>query len=77
MRTKNRLMRLFRRFRGLHRGGDQTWSRDSLSRLYFDTGATVMRTLGLQTHTEWDSRAWKKYFILTFAAAAPRGSSSE
>ena len=39
-----------------------------------DTGATVMRTLGLQTHTEWESRAVEEIFQTTFAAA-PRGSS--
>lgn len=27
-----------------------------------DTGATVMRTLGLETHTEWDSRAVEEIF---------------
>ncbi len=27
-----------------------------------DTGATVMRTLGLQTHTEWDSRPVEEIF---------------
>jgi hypothetical protein len=39
-----------------------------------DTGATVMRTLGLQTHTEWDSHAVEEIFQAAFAAA-PRGSS--
>lgn len=33
-----------------------------------DTGATVMRILGLDTHTEWDSTAVEEIFI---AAAAP------
>ncbi len=39
-----------------------------------DTGATVMRTLGLQTHTEWESHAVEEIFQAAFAAA-PRGSS--
>ena len=39
-----------------------------------DTGATVMRTLGLQTHTEWDSHAVEEIFQAAFAAA-PQGSS--
>ena len=39
-----------------------------------DTGATVMRTLGLQTHTEWESHAVEEIFQASFAAA-PRGSS--
>jgi len=34
-----------------------------------DTGATVMRTLGLETHTEWDSRAVEEIFQAAFAAA--------
>ncbi len=34
-----------------------------------DTGATVMRTLGLQTHTEWESRAVEEIFQAAFAAA--------
>jgi hypothetical protein len=38
-----------------------------------DTGATVMRTLGLQTHTEWESHAVEEIFQAAFAAA-PRGS---
>jgi hypothetical protein len=38
-----------------------------------DTGATVMRTLGLQTHTEWDSHAVEEIFQGVFAAA-PRES---
>jgi Type I phosphodiesterase / nucleotide pyrophosphatase len=37
-----------------------------------DTGATVMRTLGLQTHTEWESRAVEEIFQAAFAAA-PQG----
>ena len=37
-----------------------------------DTGATVMRTLGLQTHTEWESRAVEEIFQAAFAEA-PRG----
>ncbi|BCA55027.1 conserved exported protein of unknown function [Nitrospira sp. KM1] len=36
-----------------------------------DTGATVMRTLGLQTHTEWESRAVEEIFQHAFVAAAP------
>ena len=39
-----------------------------------DTGATVMRTLGLQTHTEWDSHAVEEIFQAAFAEA-PHGSS--
>jgi Type I phosphodiesterase / nucleotide pyrophosphatase len=39
-----------------------------------DTGATGMRTLGLQTHTEWESHAVEEIFQAAFAAA-PRGSS--
>ena len=38
-----------------------------------DTGATVMRTLGLQTHTEWESHAVEEIFQAAFTAA-PRGS---
>ena len=37
-----------------------------------DTGATVMRTLGLQTHTEWESHAVEEIFQSAFTAA-PRG----
>jgi len=29
-----------------------------------DTGATILRTLGLQTHTEWDSRVIDEIFLL-------------
>jgi len=36
-----------------------------------DTGATVMRTLGLQTHTEWESRPVEEIFLYAFVAAAP------
>ena len=36
-----------------------------------DTGATVMRTLGLQTHTEWESRPVEEIFQFAFIAAAP------
>jgi predicted AlkP superfamily pyrophosphatase or phosphodiesterase len=36
-----------------------------------DTGATVMRTLGLQTYTEWESRAVEEIFQYAFVAAAP------
>jgi len=38
-----------------------------------DTGATVMRTLGLQTHTEWESHAVEEIFQAAFSAA-PQGS---
>ncbi len=37
-----------------------------------DTGATVMRTLGLQTHTEWESHVVEEIFQAAFVAA-PRG----
>jgi hypothetical protein len=36
-----------------------------------DTGATVMRTLGLETHTEWESRPVEEIFQYAFVAAAP------
>jgi hypothetical protein len=39
-----------------------------------DTGATVMRTLGLQTHTEWESRPVEEIFRYAFVAAAPNSS---
>jgi hypothetical protein len=39
-----------------------------------DTGATVMRTLGLQTHTEWESQAVEEIFQYAFIAAAPNSS---
>ena len=42
-----------------------------------DTGATVMRTLGLQTHTEWDSRPVEEIFRYQFIAAAPNMSLPE
>lgn len=35
-----------------------------------DTGATVMRALGLETHTEWESRAVEEVFVRT--AEKPR-----
>ncbi len=35
-----------------------------------DTGATVMRTLGLETHTEWDSRVVEEVFRNTGTVAA-------
>src|SRR5215510_13052761 len=35
-----------------------------------DTGATVMRTLGLQTHTEWESHAVEEIFQAAFVAAS-------
>ena len=35
-----------------------------------DTGATVMRTMGLQTHTEWESHAIEEIFQAAFAAAS-------
>lgn len=41
-----------------------------------DTGATVMRTLGLQTHTEWESHAVEEIFQAAFSAA-PQGSSMQ
>ncbi|HEY6085482.1 MAG TPA: alkaline phosphatase family protein [Nitrospira sp.] len=41
----------------------------------FDTGATVMRTLGLQTHTEWESRAVEEIFQYAFVASAPNSNS--
>ena len=41
-----------------------------------DTGATVMRTLGLQTHTEWESHAVEEIFQAAIAAA-PQGSSMQ
>lgn len=34
-----------------------------------DTGATVMRTLGLQTHTEWESHAVEEIFQAAFVEA--------
>lgn len=36
-----------------------------------DIGATVMRTLGLETHTEWESRPVEEIFQYAFVAAAP------
>ncbi|HSN05370.1 MAG TPA: alkaline phosphatase family protein [Nitrospira sp.] len=39
-----------------------------------DTGATVMRILGLETHTEWDSKAVEEIFQA--AAVAPADASS-
>ncbi len=39
-----------------------------------DTGATVMRTLGLQTHTEWESKPVEEIFQYAFIAAAPNSS---
>jgi hypothetical protein len=33
-----------------------------------DTGATVMRTLGLTTHTEWESRPVEEIFLYPFQA---------
>jgi hypothetical protein len=35
-----------------------------------DTGATVMRILGLETHTEWDSKAVEEIFQTTAVASA-------
>jgi len=35
-----------------------------------DTGATVMRTLGLQTHTEWESHAVEEIFQAAFVEAS-------
>jgi hypothetical protein len=40
-----------------------------------DTGATIMRSLGLQTHTEWDSHAVEEIFRMagmTASAPSPR-----
>lgn len=34
-----------------------------------DTGATVMRALGLQTHTEWESHPVEEIFTATFSPA--------
>lgn len=42
-----------------------------------DTGATVMRTLGLQTHMEWDSHPVEEIFRYQFIAAAPNQSLPE
>lgn len=42
-----------------------------------DTGATVMRTLGLQTHTEWESRPVEEIFQFAFVAAAPNNSAPQ
>jgi arylsulfatase A-like enzyme len=40
-----------------------------------DTGATVMRILGLETHTEWDSKAVEEIFQA--AAVVPTAASSK
>ena len=40
-----------------------------------DTGATVMRILGLDTHTEWESKAVEEIF--QSAAAVPAATSSK
>lgn len=40
-----------------------------------DTGATVLRTLGLETHTEWESRAVEEIFRT--ASASPAASESK
>ena len=37
-----------------------------------DTGATVMRILGLETHTEWDSKVVEEIFLTTADASATR-----
>ena len=37
-----------------------------------DTGATVMRILGLETHTEWDSKVVEEIFLTTAEASATR-----
>jgi len=42
-----------------------------------DTGATVMRTLGLKTYTEWESRPVEEIFQYAFIAAAPNSSLPE
>jgi hypothetical protein len=36
-----------------------------------DTGATVMRTLGLNTHTEWDSHAVEEIFRVAARTESP------
>lgn len=41
-----------------------------------DTGATVLRTLGLETYTEWESRAVEEIFTAPRMAAAEDGSRS-
>ena len=38
-----------------------------------DTGATVLRTLNLETHTEWDSRPVEEIFTAPRTAAVPAG----
>jgi hypothetical protein len=35
-----------------------------------DTGATVMRALGLETHTEWDSHPVEEIFKTASTASA-------
>lgn len=35
-----------------------------------DTGATVMRILGLETHTEWDSKVVEEIFLTTAATSS-------
>jgi hypothetical protein len=41
-----------------------------------DTGATVMRTLGLETHTEWDSRPVEEIFKAPLAKGMHNGASA-
>ncbi len=41
-----------------------------------DTGATVLRTLGLETYTEWESRAVEEIFTAPRMAAAEDGARS-
>jgi arylsulfatase A-like enzyme len=44
-----------------------------------DTGATVMRTLGVETYTEWESHSVEEIFATTptkQAASAPSGKPS-
>lgn len=41
-----------------------------------DTGATVLRTLGLETHTEWESRAVEEIFTSPKVIAAEGGGRS-
>lgn len=41
-----------------------------------DTGATVMRTLGLETYTEWDSHAVEEIFVSPRTAAADHAGAS-
>lgn len=42
-----------------------------------DTGATVMRILGLETHTEWESKAVEEIFQAAAATPAPASSKKQ